>query len=213
MMLFSTWFVYGVQPVQLRHLALELARLRIRLARIARDVDVRCVVRVDGERCLVVELRPDHRAQVAVDLADAGVVAGRDDAIAARGRRLVSDKVVALVDGEDEERVALVDAVGGQAVEELLEREVVVVQLLDVSSLTGAVREVNVAGRAMPVVRVRDVRVTEPGPPDKVDASTKRLRFQEAHALVHRRERGARQRTRLFGADRQQTLQLGRLGS
>ena len=53
------------------------------------------------------------------------------------GRR--AGEVVALLDGDDEERVVLRDPVVLQAGEEVAERLVVVLQLLDVAGLAGAV--------------------------------------------------------------------------
>ena len=50
--------------------------------------------------------------------------------------RVASGEVVVLVRREDEERVRLVDAVGGEAAEERAEGLVVVVQLLHVVGLT-----------------------------------------------------------------------------
>ncbi len=67
--------------------------------------------------------------------------------------------MVALIDGEDEQRVRLVDSVRGQTDEEFLERRVVVAELLCVSGLTGTICEMDVAGCSMRVVRVGDVRV------------------------------------------------------
>ena len=67
--------------------------------------------------------------------------------------------MVALVDREQEEGVRLVDAVGGEPVEELLERLVVLAELRDIAGLTRRVCEVDVAGGPVLVVRVRDVRV------------------------------------------------------
>src|SRR5207248_2201643 len=123
-------------------LALEVPDDRVgaitnRLRRRPVHVDRRSVVRVDAEQSVVAELRLDHPAQVAVDFADTGVVATNIDAVASRGRRLVADEMVALVDREHEQRVRLVDPVRGEAVEELLEGEVVVLQLLDVTVLAG----------------------------------------------------------------------------
>ena len=87
-------------------------------------------------------------------------VHGDVDAVAACRRRLIADEVIALVDREHEERVALVDAVRGEPVEELPERVVVVLQLLDVAGLAGPVGEVDVARVSVAVVRVRDVART-----------------------------------------------------
>src|ERR671923_36997 len=80
---------------------------------------------------------------VAVDLADVGVMAkrrGRQAVAAGRSRR-VADEVIAFVNGEHEERVALVDPVGRQIGEELPERVVVGEQLLVVTLFAGPVRE------------------------------------------------------------------------
>ena len=148
-----------VQPAELTHLTLERASRGIGLAGIAGDVDVRRVVRVHREVRRVTELRPDHPPQVAVDLTDAVVVACDVDAVASRRCRLVADEVVSLVDREHEERVALVDPVGGEPVEELRERVVVVLELLDVAGLAGPVREVDVSSVSVTVMRVGNVRV------------------------------------------------------
>ena len=145
--------------MELGHLPLELACGQSGLARIARDVNGGGVVRVDGERRGVAELRPHHRAQVPVDLAHTVVGASDVDAVTTRRCRRVADEVVALVDGDDEERVALVDAVVRETGEELLERGVVGVQLVDVALLTRAVGEVRVPGGAVAVMCVGDVRI------------------------------------------------------
>ena len=168
-----------VQPVQLGHLPLEVPRHRVGLGRVARDVDVRGVVRVDREVGRVAVLRADHAAQVAVDLADrtAGVVARDRDAVALRVVRGRAREVVALVDGEQEQRVRLVDPVRGEPVEELLESHVVVVQLLDVAGLARRVREVDVPGVPVPVVGIRDVPVGDGDP-----------------GLLHLRDEGQRDR-------------------
>ena len=70
------------------------------------------------------------------------------------GRSGASCEVVTLVDGDDEERVRLVDAVGVEPLEERVERRVVVGELLLVAGLAraGRLRE------RVVVVRVRDVR-------------------------------------------------------
>ena len=92
------------------------------------------------------------------------VVAGDGDAVTARVVRLRAGEVIALVDGEQEQRVRLVDPVGGEAIEELPEGHVVVVQLLDVARFARGVREVDVPRVAVPVVGVRDVGVRDRDP-------------------------------------------------
>jgi hypothetical protein len=128
-------------------------------------------VRVDVERCGVRSLRGEEPVKVHVDLSDvvrrapcrAGHVrplARGRDAVAPRVRRLAAGEVVALLDGEHEQRVVGGDAVGLQAVEERLERSVVVVQLLDVSRLARALSQmtdrVGRGIRRVQVVRVGD---------------------------------------------------------
>ena len=121
---------------------------------------------MDREERVVAELRLDHAPQVAVDLADRpGAVVARDrDAVATRVGRGRAGEVVALVHGEQEQRVRLVDPVRREAIEELLEGDVVVVQLLDVARLSRGVREVDVPGVAVPVVGIRDVAVGDRDP-------------------------------------------------
>ena len=63
--------------------------------------------------------------------------------------------MIVLVGSEDEQRVALVDAVGGQPVEERAERVVVALQRGNVTGLAGAVS----AAAGVVVMDVRDVRV------------------------------------------------------
>jgi len=67
--------------------------------------------------------------------------------------------VVALIHGEDEESVATGDAVRGEAIKERLERLVVGLELLHVSGFTRPVGEVCVAGGAVAVVRIGNIRV------------------------------------------------------
>src|ERR1043166_530451 len=73
-------------------------RHQVRLGRVARDVDVGRVVRVDREARRVAELCPDHAPQVGVDLAHAVVVAGDVDAVAALRSRLGGHQGGALAD-------------------------------------------------------------------------------------------------------------------
>ena len=84
------------------------------------------------------------------DLGDVtvGVGARRRDAVAWRVGRGAGE-VVALLDGDHEERVGLGDAVVLQAGEEVGERLVVVLELLDVAGLAGTVRVVDLAGDAV----------------------------------------------------------------
>jgi hypothetical protein len=63
--------------------------------------------------------RGQQPREVAVDLADEGVRAGDVHAVASRRGRVRSDEVIALLDGEHEEGVALVDPVLREPVEEL----------------------------------------------------------------------------------------------
>ena len=123
---------------------------------------------MEEERRLVARLRLDEVGEVGRELADrvrareARVVrAGRGDAVTrALVRRRAARVVVALVDREHEQRVGLVDAVSGQAVEERLVGLVLLGELLDVA---GAARTVGVAVvRAVArlvevVVRVADI--------------------------------------------------------
>ena len=100
----------------------------------------------------------DEPLEVAVDLGDVavGVRARRRDAVA-RSIGRGAGEVVAFLDREHEERVGLGDPVVLQAGEEVTERLVVVLQLLDVARLAGSVGDVRVAGDAVEVMRVGDV--------------------------------------------------------
>ena len=155
----------GRLPFQVSHDRVRLVPDRLSGRPI--DVDRRRVVRVHREERRVPELGVDHAAQVGVDLADAidrRVGARRIDAVATRIGGIRSSEVVALVDGEHEERVALVDPVGREPIEELAEGSVIVMQLLDVTRLTGPVREVDVSRCAMSVVGIGDVGVGDRHP-------------------------------------------------
>src|SRR5258705_12944377 len=81
-------------------------------------------------------------------------IAGDGHAVAARVRGLAADEVIALVDREDEERVRLVDPVGGQAAEEGTKCIVVGLELGDVTRRARAVGDVDVAGGAVVVMGV-----------------------------------------------------------
>ena len=160
------------------------------------------------EQCRVAELRVDHPPEVCIDLPDVSVVVRAElrHAVAwAIGCR--ADEVVALVDGEHEERVLLGDAVGGEPVEELLECRVVVEKLLVVTRLARPVREVDVPGGSVAVVRVRDVRVSDRdtgllhlGDPGQRDGRLHAVEAREAdaagrildHVAVQVRHRAAR---------------------
>ena len=115
-----------------------------------------------------------RRRQVRVDLADVArkargaeggaallggvVLARRRDAIAAGVQRRAARVVVALVDGDQEHGVALVDAVVGEPVEERGERGVVLAQLRLHAGLAGAER-IAVIDVVLVVVHVGQVRV------------------------------------------------------
>ena len=103
----------------------------------------------------------DHPLEVAVDLGDVavGVGARRRDAIA-RGVGRGAGEVVAFLDGDHEQRVVLGDPVVLEAGEEVAERLVVVLELLDVTGLAGPVGDVGLAGDAVEVVCVGDVART-----------------------------------------------------
>ena len=108
---------------------LELAQGRVRALGLPVDVERRCVVDSGRERGLACR---QQRTEVRVDLADLVRRARRDrrdrrclhvvcavrrDAVRV-GVTCAAGEVVALVDGDDEERIALVDAVGLQTIEE-----------------------------------------------------------------------------------------------
>ena len=145
----------GVDGCERAHVVLERPRDRGVTSGVAGDVDRGRVVGVDLECSCVATLGGQQPGEVGVDLADLAVRAWRIDTIAAGRARSATDKVVALVRGENEQGVALVDAVVGEAREELAERGVIRLQGGDVSSLAGAVGR---AGRVV-VMRIRDVGV------------------------------------------------------
>ena len=153
-----------VQPVQMSHLPLQVADDGIRLIaeRLragAVDVNRRRIIGMHGEDGRVAELGEDHALQIGVDFAHAVVVARRGHAIAARGRGRIADKMVAFVNRKDEQRVALVNSVGGEPVKELLEGTIVVLQLLGIVGFAGTIREVDVAGGPVRVMRIGDVGI------------------------------------------------------
>src|SRR4029078_2630279 len=115
------------------------------LGRGAVNIYVRRIIGMDREGGGIAKLSSDHAAQIRVDFANAVVCAGCGDAVAG-GVRGVADEVIAFVDGEDKQCVGLVDAVRGEAIEELLKRQVVFDQLFAVASFTGPVGEVDAAG-------------------------------------------------------------------
>ena len=157
--------------------ALEVARVRVGLRErtapaLLGQVERRRVVAVDGEgvrrrRCQ--ELAGQRRELVLTSVSMLALSSptwfvqshGVVHAVAVGRRGRAADEVIALVDGEDEQRVRLVDAVGRQAREEGREGVVVGLELRDVAGRPGAVGRVRVAGHAVEVVRVRDVRVRD----------------------------------------------------
>ena len=80
------------------------------------------------------------------------------DAVAVRRAGRAPHEMIPLVDGEHEQRVALVDARVREVVEELLEGVVVGLELRHVARLAWSERPRDPAGEVI-VVRVRDVRV------------------------------------------------------
>ena len=97
--------------------------------------------------------------QVAVHLTEQAVVARRGHAVAARRCRLRPGEVVALLDGDDEQRVALVDPVPGQAIEERGEGLVIRLELGDVARLARSIGDVLLAVGTVAIVGIRDVAV------------------------------------------------------
>ena len=104
------------------------------------------------EQGCVAELSIDHAPQVSVDLADAVVIACSRNTVATRGGWLIANEVVTLVNGEDEQRILARDPVCRETIEELLECQVVILQLLNVTSLAGTICEVDVTGSAVAIV-------------------------------------------------------------
>ena len=141
----SVLLVYGFTAVSPAVCTLEVPNRGARRIGIPREVERRRVVTVhreaedrharrvmtddQGARNLVVQQRVDVR----VDLADLvrAVLTRNPDAVAVR--LLHTDEVVAFVDGEDEQRVLLGDAVVREPLEERRKRIVVRLQLCDVS--------------------------------------------------------------------------------
>src|SRR5262249_12269632 len=122
-----------------------------------REIDRRRHVGVNGEGRRDRLLGREQPGQVAVDLTHQTVRAGGGDAIAVRWRRLGSDEMVALLYGEDKERVALVDAGRGQPSEELAEGFIVILQLLDVIRLPRTPGRVDFARNPVLIMGVRDI--------------------------------------------------------
>ena len=162
----SGWPVYGLTRLSFASVRPNVARGRIGPARVARDVDRRRHVRVNRERCRNAVLRAISPARLRVDLADAGCTwHGTFTPSQPAGVGCAPAKWSPSSTVNDEERVALVDAVRCQAVEELAEGLVVVLQLLDIVGLARAPGRVDLARDAVLVVRVRDVaeRHRDPG--------------------------------------------------
>ena len=67
----------------------------------------------------------DHAPQVGIDLAHAVVRARRRHPVATGRSRRIAGEVVAFVNGEHEQRVALVNSIRCKPVEEFLERLIV----------------------------------------------------------------------------------------
>ena len=101
----------------------------------------------------------DHAPQIGVDLAHAVVHTRCRHTIATRRGWRIANEVVAFVNGKYEQRVALVNSVRCKAVEKLLECLIVGLQLLRVADFSRTIREVDVAGSAVAVVRIGDIGV------------------------------------------------------
>src|SRR5215470_5046560 len=104
------------------------------------------------------ELCGEQPGQVRTDLADLRIRAGHAYAVAVRRTRRAAHEVIALVHRDDEERIRLVDAGLGQAVEESLEGRIVGSKLRDVSSLPGGITKAFGPGEVV-VVGVGNVRI------------------------------------------------------
>src|SRR4029450_11562989 len=100
----------------------EVPRHLSRARRIAGDVDGRRHVRVDGEGARAPLLPGQQAREVAVDLADRVVRAGRVYPVTSGRCRLGAYEVVALFVRDHEERVLLCGPIRREPVEELHER-------------------------------------------------------------------------------------------
>ena len=69
--------------------------------------------------------------------------------------------MVAFINGKDEKRVALVNSIRSQPVEELSKCLIVGLKLSRVTGFAGTEREVNVSGGAVVIVRIGDVGICD----------------------------------------------------
>jgi len=145
----------GIRGSQRSNGTFKAAHGGVGTLRVAVQVEVRRGVRVRIERRCHVLLCCEQACIVHIDLADLAVGAGRCHAVAVRGRRRAAHEVIALVGGEDEERIALVNAVLGEAGEELAESSIIRFERCDVASLAGAIRR----GDGVVIMRVGDVGI------------------------------------------------------
>ena len=153
-----------VQPAEPGQLPLQVADDGIGLiaeglSASAVDIHRRRVIGVHGENSRVSELGENHAAQVGVDFAHAIIDARYGYAVAAIGSRRIAYEVITFVNGKYEQCIALVDSVGGEPVEELLEGLIIGLQLLGVAVFSRAIGEVDVAGGSVRVMRVGDVGI------------------------------------------------------
>src|SRR5260221_718825 len=106
---------------------------------IASDIDGGSVVGVDLERSCDTLLGRQQTCQVAIELTDLAIGTGCSHSITACRAGSAAHEVVAFVGSEDEQRVALIDAVVGQPGEELAKGAVVSLESCDIASLARAV--------------------------------------------------------------------------
>ncbi len=130
------------------------------------DIECRRVVEVNIERRRVVALGEQQPVEERVDLADLGIGAGHMDAVAIGRARRAADEVVVFVRGHDEQRIVLVDAVGGKTREELAERDIIGHELGDVfrfarTECMGRSRQIGagVERQRIAVMRIGDIYV------------------------------------------------------
>ena len=150
--------VIGVGPLSIgshslsaAHLALEVAHAARRSAGLALDQDRRGVVEVLVEHRVVAGRCPAPGALRLTSVSPTLLPYGARRVLTPSQPgfvRRAAGEVVALVDGDQEQRVGLVDALVGEALEERGERGVVLLELLDVAGLARARTRCGRSGRS-----------------------------------------------------------------
>ena len=131
------------------------------------DINRRRHVEMDVKRRRVSGLRCEEAVQEGVYLTELAVSAGYVHAVAIGRRRLAADEMIAFLDGDDEQRVRLIDTVLLQASEECCETGVVVDELLYIAGLSWAVS----ALRDVMIVRIGKVTKDLGMPASSIEAA------------------------------------------